>query len=275
VVHTNFELTSGSTIGREHRRHFRNNQDSVYMARVEAGTVAIVTDGCGSYSHSEVGAQMGARVICRAICNEVERSSGFLQRFNWDPVHAEVARFLDGVAQGLGGKYSQTVREYLSFTVLGLILAKGRARFFILGDGVFVINGSITSIGPWPNNAPPYYGYRLLTGGASFTPADLEFAIVEDVRQAALDNFVFGSDGLTDLIGAAEKPLPGKPELVGPISQFWENDEFYDPESYEPDGRHALLERRLHLIGRDWPIRNPQPGRLSDDATLVAGRRRR
>ena len=277
MAHTNFELTSGSIVGREHRLRFRNNQDSSCMARVEGGTVAVVTDGCGSSPHSEVGAQLGARLICKAICNELDRTSGWLQRFSWEPVHEEVLSVFDSNAKALGGKYSYAVKQNFLFTVLGVILAKGRARFFALGDGVFVINGKARVLGPWPGNQPPYYCYRLLeTSQTGFTPDALEFTTVDDVRQAALNNFAFGSDGLTYLLEAAEKPLPGMTGLVGPISQFWENDEFYDPEAYESDGdgRHVFVNRRLNLIGRDWPNRNPQAGHLGDDTTLVAGRRR-
>ena len=46
-------------VGRDHVRVGRNNQDGVFATR----DVVVVTDGCGSQPHSEVGAQLGARFL--------------------------------------------------------------------------------------------------------------------------------------------------------------------------------------------------------------------
>src|SRR5687767_12676541 len=62
-----FHLTTASVLGREHARLFRNNQDGV-AARVEDGiAVAVVTDGCGSGTSSEVGARLGARFLAQTL----------------------------------------------------------------------------------------------------------------------------------------------------------------------------------------------------------------
>ena len=46
-----------------------------------------------------------------------------------------------------------------------------------LGDGVFAVDGVVQVIGPFPENAPPYLGYRLvaphLVDGALLQPLEL------------------------------------------------------------------------------------------------------
>jgi len=74
------------------------------------------------------------------------------------------------------------------------------------------------------------------------------------------------------LIQIADRPLPGKTELVGEVSQCWQNDRHFK----NPD----MVRRRLSLINKDITHLDPQtqhlvkhPGLLPDDTTLVAIRR--
>src|SRR5579885_3047520 len=59
-----FEITSASVLGRDHVAPGKNNQDAVFAAvNAEGSYAGVVCDGCGSSPHSEVGAQLGARMI--------------------------------------------------------------------------------------------------------------------------------------------------------------------------------------------------------------------
>src|SRR4051794_26892607 len=67
-----FEVAAGSVPGRDHlgRGNLlagRNNQDAYAWSCSEAGLVAVVCDGCGGGRHSEVGAQLGARLLVTAL----------------------------------------------------------------------------------------------------------------------------------------------------------------------------------------------------------------
>jgi len=61
-----FQIAGGSVPGRRHRMAGRNNQDAFAWAARDGALVAVVSDGCGSGTHSEVGAQIGARLVVRA-----------------------------------------------------------------------------------------------------------------------------------------------------------------------------------------------------------------
>jgi hypothetical protein len=260
LVHTDFSLASGSVIGRDHRNInvHKNNQDGLAIVRNAQGTVAIVTDGCGSSPHSEVGALLGARLIAEAIRRETESCPA--DSINWIHVQQDVLRTYELLTAKMGGSFSTNVQQYFLFTVVGVLLADGWATFFALGDGVVVVNGQLMQIGPYPENQPPYLGYDLLDGSG------MVISIVQRIRLSHLEHFLIGTDGVMDLVNSAGKNLPGMQEPVGELSQFWENPRYFNPE--KPD----LLNRRLRMIARDWPKRDPEPGLLSDDTTLIVGR---
>ena len=41
-----------------------------------------------------------------------------------------------------------------------------------------------------------------------------------------LKSFLVGSDGAFELASLADKSIPGSDELIGPISQFWEQEKY-------------------------------------------------
>lgn len=67
-----FELASASVCGKDHQRVGRNNQDAVAVERGERHLVLVVSDGCGSSPGSEVGAQLGARLLSAALLRKLE-----------------------------------------------------------------------------------------------------------------------------------------------------------------------------------------------------------
>ena len=82
----------------------------------------------------------------------------------------------------------------------------------------------------------------------------------------------FGTDGVRELIDVAQQQLPGKQELVGSISQFWQEDRYFT----NPD----QIRRRLSLINREVTKLDCQTqklqktlGLLPDDTSLVVLRR--
>ena len=89
-----------------------------------------------------------------------------------------------------------------------------------------------------------------------------------------ISSLLIGSDGLENLILAAENNIPGKNEKVGPINQFWEDDRYFK----NPD----MIRRRLTLVNRtitktDWDNRKilKEHGLLPDDTTLIVIRRKK
>jgi hypothetical protein len=259
LKHTDFLLASGSVIGRNHRNInvHKNNQDGFAIARCDSCTVAVVTDGCGSSSYSEVGALLGARLTAEAVLSEIERHGE--ERFAWHRVGQDLLDTYELLSTKMGGNFRANVDKYFLFTIIGVLLTDKQASFFAQGDGVVAINGRFTRIGPYPGNQPPYIGYGLMDGGGH------NLTTLTSVPLEHLEHFLIGSDGVMDLVSSADKKAPGMEERVGDISQFWD-ERYFD--ASKPD----LLNRRLRVIGRDWPKRNPEPGLLPDDTTLVVGR---
>src|SRR4029453_19002579 len=74
VEMTPFEIAGGSVTGHAHVAAGRNNQDAFCWASGADGLVAVVCDGCGSGPRSEVGAQIGARLLVEAAARLLSSS---------------------------------------------------------------------------------------------------------------------------------------------------------------------------------------------------------
>jgi hypothetical protein len=136
------------------------------------------------------------------------------------------------------------------------LITAGRTTTFSLGDGLVVLNGDRTQLGPFPNNEPPYLGYALLPGARE----DLSFKIHRSIPASEVQSIVLGTDGALELDAVADRPIQGRAEAVGPLSQFWSDDRVF---------RNAdMVRRRFAVINR-----GPR-GLLSDDTTLVVVRRK-
>lgn len=266
--HQDYQLAAASIIGRDHRNInvHKNNQDGLSVIRSSSCTVAVIADGCGSSAHSEVGAKIGARVAAESISRLMAEHGSV----DWRQVLRETLSCISQLSIQMGGSFRQIVQDYFLFTMVGVLLEPKTATFFALGDGVVVVNGEVTVLGPFPNNQPPYAGYKLLdqplVPGSSETGNDQGIQLIGSYEIEQLEHFLIGSDGVNDLINVQSQDLPGMNELVGPLDQFWQ-EKYFDPT--KPD----LLARRLRLIGRDWPKKDPEAGLLPDDTTMIVGRR--
>ena len=67
MASTALALAGGSVTGRLHVAAGRPNQDAWHWVATDAALVACVCDGCGSSPHSELGAQLGARLLASAL----------------------------------------------------------------------------------------------------------------------------------------------------------------------------------------------------------------
>lgn len=273
---SSFQLAGGSVAGRDHRGRGgvpRNCQDAYHLHGGLTAHVVMVADGCGSGKSSEVGAEIGTRMGATFLCQYLERglpaNGQMLERVRQDLIgHLRV------VARNMGSSLSEVVNRYFLFTLLGAIITEETAIFFAIGDGVIVVNGEIRVLEPEAGNQPIYLGYALT--GSSLTdenPDKLRFQIVKQLPTAELQHFLVGTDGVSDAITNASRNIPGTNQPFGPISQFWEGDQFFS--------NPVAITRRLNLMARDWPQKVvPESGRqvvdsglLPDDTTFVVGRR--
>jgi Protein phosphatase 2C len=269
---TPFEIAGGSVTGHAHVRSGRNNQDALCWASDADGLVAAVCDGCGNGPHSEVGARLGARLVVQAASRLLRTGldvSELLEQVRQDVLAnlRLLARAMSVDAAPSPGptsvaSFSRTVADHFLFTVVGVLMTPRGATTFSLGDGLVVINGDPTQLGPFPNNEPPYLGYALLPGarerGAS---EDLSFQIHRSMAASEVQSLMLGTDGAVELDAMAERSIQGRAEAVGPLSQFWSDDRVFK--------NADMVRRRLAVLNR-----GPRGGLLSDDTTLVVVRRK-
>jgi hypothetical protein len=238
-----FQVAGGSVTGRAHVVLGRGNQDACAWVVDDAALVAVVCDGCSSGRHSEVGAHLGARLVAATVARGVAAGADVGRHDFWEGVRAAALGELSRLARAMGADLRATVEEFFLFTVVGATLDRERAALFSLGDGLLVVDGVTTRLGPFPGNEPPYLAYGLLeAAGPGF--------VLHDVMPVdAVRSLLVGSDGAADL--ADQRPL----------AEFWEDDRCFA----NPDA----VRRRLTVAARPGA---GAPG-LTDDATLVVVRR--
>lgn len=259
-----FDIAAASVIGREHSRAGRNNQDAFCVDACEQGLAAVVADGCGSGSHSEVGAQAGARLVVASALRLLRDGARVEEGAFLTALRERSVAFLRELALGLG---RGGLQDCLLFTVVGAVVTPELTLVFSAGDGVWALNGQVHPLGPFPGNAPPYLAYGLIPDSV------VPFARQALVPTADVRSLMLGTDGVGDLARMAESLVPEREEPVGPLSQYWNDERYFR----NPDA----LRRRLSLLVRESVRVEPvshrlvrSPGLLPDDTTLVVLRRR-
>ena len=239
----------------------------------------VVCDGCGSTLHSEVGAKVGARLVMSAISDQSFRLARAADEAGAAQAAASIleltrARALTRIQMlasemaGGGRGWIDIVKDYFYFTIVGALATETWTMLFALGDGISVLNGEVTRLGPFPGNQPPYLAYGI--GDV----AQGHLAVLRVVPTASVQSLLLGTDGAADLEGLADRTLPGQQEHVGKLDQFWTDDRYFK----NPDA----LRRRLSLINREVKALDKSTGEmktdyglLRDDTTLVVMRRRK
>lgn len=273
ILKDQFEIAAGSVIGRDHLRLGRNNQDAYGYVLNERMAIALVCDGCGSGAHSEVGAKLGNRLFTQILTYKLGQPNvwkeGLSEEF-WTLVYKDFLAELRSVAIALGDHLPSIIQDYLLFTLVGAVMTPEATTLFSIGDGVIAVNGKVKRLGPFPGNAPPYPAYGLLP---EFPLERSQVVVHHQLPTREVQSLLVGTDGVGDLLNAATQSLPGKPEPVGAIAQFWEEDAYFQ----NPDQvrrRLFLVNREVTRLDRITSRLSRETGLLSDDTTLVVMRRR-
>lgn len=272
---TGFEIAGGTVAGRDHVRIGHNSHDAYAWYHKDI-TVAVVCDGCGSSDHSEVGAKIGAKVAVDAILKHYRAEPDSFPYANMQNpgllhVKRSILTKIQSIAESMAGSFSENVSQYFLFTILATVLDQknGKAYIFGAGDGLFYVNDIPTTI-PSPNNAPAYLSYNLVeTNQKSPDLGMLWMGSIEEVKSILL-----GTDGAGDLARSFDKPIPGKEEKIGPISQFWEKDGFFK-NPFMIGHRLALINRSTQKVDWEKKAMSEAHGPLRDDTTLIAIRRKK
>ena len=112
-------MFAATHIGRDHLRIGRNNQDGVFTAP----RVAVVTDGCSSQPHSEVGAQLGARFLGQWLSAQSELTAELPHRAT-----DALSGYLYQSVLALGPEVEPLLERYFLFTFLAAVRVGDRGR---------------------------------------------------------------------------------------------------------------------------------------------------
>jgi len=273
-----FQIAAGSTIGTEHIRLKKNNQDAFFYLNSPDAIIGVVCDGCGSQSHSEVGAKLGASLLASTLQHYLQLSETInfekCLRLSQADVLAHLRTIVSKMATPHTG-YTALVCNYFLFTVIGFVITKDTTWIFSLGDGITYINGEV-HIQEFEGNAPPYLGYNLLDlqqlTQFQTEPHQLDINVDIELPTDEIQSLVVGTDGVVQLSQIGDKFFPGLRKLVGPISQFWEKNKFFTNKDMI---RRTLFMANRETVQPNWETRSLKraPGLLEDDTTLIAVRR--
>lgn len=254
-----FEYAIGSIIGRNHVLVGKNNQDAYRVVSNQKFIIAVVCDGCGSGKHSEVGAKLGTRMVTNAIADLLNQGLAISEPDFWNILKSNLLQKLVdfmAIANDVKESVMEFVNDYLLFTIVGLVITPSETVTFSMGDGAIAVNGKLTQIPAYPDNAPPYLAYGL------YRPDAVSFEIRDRIPTPELKSILIATDGIDDLV------------KVEDINQFWQEDRYFK----NPDA----IRRKLAMLNReevkpDWNKREliKRSGALSDDTTLLVIRKKR
>lgn len=249
-----FQTAGASVPGSDHTQvgkpFWKNDQDAYFLCQEEFFTIGIVADGCGSGESSEVGAKIGVRLLAKEIADSLIRELPLFEPvIPWCLISCRLDAWIANLAEAMGGRIAKTVEEFFLFSFVGFVITPTKTTVFHCGDGSYAVNGQVTNLGPFPNNAPPYFAYRTLRMNPGLEIGTVEFA-TEDVESVAV-----ATDG-TDYFADYPETLRG-----------WLST---DAVFQNPDA----LRRRLAVMNRERIMNGLLiPGPLKDDTTLAIARR--
>lgn len=253
-----FEYACGSIIGRNHVLASKNNQDALRIVLWDNFMTAVVCDGCGSGKHSEVGAKLGTLMVTDAIADLLHQGLAISEPDFWNVLKINLLQKVKAFVEISTNEAQESVMEfvnnYLLFTIVGLVITPSETVSFSMGDGAIAVNGKLTQIPAYPDNAPPYLAYGL------YRPDAVSFEIRDRIPTSELESILIATDGIDDLIAVEE------------VRQFWQEDRYFK----NPDA----VRRKLAMLNReevkpDWQKREliKRSGVLSDDTSLIVIRR--
>ncbi len=195
-----FAYASASVQGSKHYARGMNNQDAFHVTSTDTLSLGIVADGCsrsGIYSsHTEVGAHMGSALLAACI-RQHEHLFDTLDSKAWlDIVYRSL---IEKVQQILWISKSdiQWIVNHWEFSILGYVISPTKTVIFGCGDGIYSLNGTRKTIGPFANNEPPYLLFSLFKSPPeSIDPSLLTFTLHEELPTAELQELWVGTDGV-------------------------------------------------------------------------------
>jgi hypothetical protein len=268
-----FDIAGGSVRGRRHEKTGANNQDAFAWRNTDGTIIAVVCDGCGSSRNSEVGAKLGARMTVEALRAWLPVLSNTPAATVLEQARLHLLGQFGELVKTMGNDPLKTILNYFLFTIVGTVITPEKVIAFTHGDGVLAVNDDYANL-TYPDNAPPYLTYDLIR--EALDPSihgHLIFRMHWEGRPEEVRNLLIGTDGVNDFHLAADRCIPGKSERVGPLSQFWHDDQYFtNPRRI----RRCLkqVNRTVLQVHSDQKRTRKKIGLLPDDTTFIVVRRK-
>lgn len=294
-----FNIASASVIGSEHVRLNLNNQDSLLVTEDLNYLMGVVSDGCGSCQHSEVGSNLIVRLVSKHISMSLRGVEIRDVKQSIDYAHVNIVLALENIVSELADELIDLidgeepfdgllpqhvekiliksrvnmVSKYLLSTVVGFYMNDEYTVIFSIGDGFYAINEEITCLETEDEtrNAPAYLAYNLIPNVLeNMRPEALRFS-VKLFDTSCVDSLMIGTDGLRFMQDGAEQNVPGRFRKVGPLSQLWDDRMFVNPDIMRRT--LSLLNKEVHVP--DWVGQSiiPCASVLKDDVAVISARR--
>jgi hypothetical protein len=153
----------GVVVGADHRRLDRPAQDAAAVVVGASGrtAVAVVCDGCGSTPAAQVGAELGARLVASAVVTALDGGARAADPDTWAAVRASIGARFAALVGGFADP-AAAVHDLFLFTVVAAAIDGESAAVWSIGDGAYLLDGHVTTLGPFADNSPPYLAYDLL-----------------------------------------------------------------------------------------------------------------
>lgn len=289
----------------------KNNQDAFLFTQqssAEPGRfspeplICLVSDGVSDAVDAEVGSKLAVRLYDTTLSREFDRARALLteaikagHKLESDPLPAAFWARVDNNAlaplstlmMALGPddeRFRRTLRELFIFTLIG-VLHTEEFGTWIFGpkgsDGVFAVNGDVVVREPQRGNKPISPCYRFVPNEFQDQPELMNTVVHRYVPPGQLNNFLIGTDGLVHYMSAVGKKMPGRTELVCPLEDLWNNDDFYLDDALHLYFRQLNTEscRMIKPTAEEEKAGKKarmvrEPGLLIDDATLIVGKRK-
>jgi hypothetical protein len=271
-----FQIAGASVLGTRHLKIGRNNQDSYVWIKNPDYIIAIVSDGCSSGLHSEVGSKIIAPLFAQTLATYLSKPHPSLSDENffrhdwlWYNVRQDVLAHIRILAQSMDENLIAAICTYFLCTIVGCVITPQSTCIFSCGDGVFYLNGALHVLGPFPGNKPPYLCYGITGSEITNTnPTLLDIQRHSICPTDDVQSILIGSDGVNDLVNLADQTLPGREENIGDINQFWINDIYFTNPEWMRNVLTTINTEKRKPVWEERTIMKYQ-GLLRDDTTFI------
>lgn len=286
-----FEIAVGSVTGTDHTKIYKNNQDAYAYKVGDNFIVASVADGCSAGTYSEFGARFAVNYFVNAVSNILQSLSrndidSLSQKEHisfpfFEKVRLDMISSIRVLANSMGTDFNKVINDFFLFTMVCVVVTPFGTDIFSIGDGYFALNNEEFDIDIPESqdsslqNAPPYIAYNLVNSKLYEKDSKaLKFCLLKSVKTTLVDTILIASDGVSNWKSIENECIPGKQDLIGPLSQFWSDDKYFT----NPD----MIRRKLYLINnpkikmdKEQNTINKYPGYLNDDTSILVIRRKK